>query len=453
MDVSTHATRFTPMILILALTVIAIVLLGSAHNVILSDVMQSASLHPVSAAGYLVAALGLLLRPRLSLTLAQIMVVLVAGQRILESLFASWPILVSPDIFALWGLDLGLTGAFSTNTARALLILNGALLAERVSPRLAVGIVALGWFIAAGALFKFSFSLFNEDIHFSIFSLTALLGALTALVLRHANSAVFRVFVASGELRQPFLIMLGVIIGVPFVTGALLSHTGEFSHNHLEEMIFAFEAMEYLLLAVVFYTGATMHLQRTKLTHALHHDQLTGALNRRGLIDAIEANPRLSGMILFDLDHFKRINDSMGHIEGDRVLRAVADVVQARLAPGDVFARWGGEEFLVLLEATDHDVLEAKAEQLRRAIGGMGWATHDFPLAGVTASFGFGPYNLQAESLTAALARTDAALQTAKEGGRNHCVAAHYRQAKPEPAPAQQPQNAAPRPVLSLVQD
>ncbi|MBZ4023889.1 hypothetical protein CKO11_15660 [Rhodobacter sp. TJ_12] len=349
---------------------------------------------------------------------------LIAGQRLIEAGFPAWPVLVSPEIFSHWGLDLGFHGTFSTATARALMVLNGALLAARICPRLAVALVVLGWFTAAGALFKFSFSLFNEALAFSFFSLAAYLALLVALVLRHASVAPFRIFLAPSELRQPFLVMLTTIIVLPFLAGALLSHKGEFSQHHLHDMIFVFTLMDDLLMAVVLYTGATLSAQRHRLDHALHHDPLTEALNRRGLFEAIAIRPELNGLVLFDIDHFKRINDTLGHLEGDRVLHAVADTVRAQLTPGDVFARWGGEEFLVLVEGADTPTLAAKSETLRRAISEMGSREDDARLARVTASFGYGPRDPLAGDLAQALALTDQALQRAKKGGRNRCNAA-----------------------------
>ncbi|SOB99314.1 GGDEF domain-containing protein [Rhodobacter maris] len=424
MELSKTVAQFAVATRGLAVLVIGIVVLGIAHNFFYADQVQSASLHPLAAAGYLVVALSLLRRPHPVLTLAQALFFLIATQRLLEAGLPGWPVLVSPEIFAHWGYDLGFNGAFSPPTARALLILNGALLADRFSTPLATAIVALGWFSATGALFKFAFSLFNESIQFSAFSLAALLALLTALVLSHAESAPFRIFLAPGDLRQPFLVMLGAILALPFLSGALLSHTEDFSHHHLEGMLHVFEAMEYLLLAVVLYTGTKLNAQREKFDHALRHDPLTGALNRRGLNDAIAENQRLSGLILFDLDHFKRINDTMGHLEGDRVLRAVAERVHAELAPGDVFARWGGEEFLLLLEISNRGQLADLSERLRRAIVAMPGRADPFPQAELSASFGYGTFEPECESLAVAMARADQALQRAKEGGRNRCVAA-----------------------------
>ncbi|MFD2175767.1 GGDEF domain-containing protein [Rhodobacter lacus] len=401
-----------------------IVFVGSAQNFTLSQHLQSAALHPLSAAGYLVVALSLLLRPHVGLTVAQALACLIAAQRLFEAGLPHWPVLLSSGSFAHWGTDLTFHDAFSTATARSLLILNGALLAERVSTRLAIGIVALGWFTAAGALFKLAFSLFNETVQLSIFSLFALLTLLSAFVLRYAESSPFRIFLAPSDFRHPFLVMLGAIVTVPFLTGALLSHTGDFDDGHLDAMIIVFEVMEYLLLAVVLYTGATLNAQREKLDHALRHDPLTGALNRRGLNEAIRANPRLNGMILFDIDHFKRINDTMGHLEGDRVLRTVTDRVRAELTPTDVFARWGGEEFLLLLEISHREQLSDLSERLRRAIVAMPSGSGSAPAPALSASFGYGCFHAVEESLTAALARADQALQLAKETGRNCCVAA-----------------------------
>ncbi|MDI1451024.1 GGDEF domain-containing protein [Polyangium sp. 6x1] len=104
-------------------------------------------------------------------------------------------------------------------------------------------------------------------------------------------------------------------------------------------------------------------------------DGLTKAYNRRHLLEQLDAalrrmehpEPPLA-LVMFDLDHFKRINDSFGHLAGDQVLREVASLMQQHVRPGDVFARYGGEEFTWMLPGTDLQGAAAMAETIRAAI-------------------------------------------------------------------------------------
>ncbi|MEE8603023.1 sensor domain-containing diguanylate cyclase [Euzebya tangerina] len=141
-------------------------------------------------------------------------------------------------------------------------------------------------------------------------------------------------------------------------------------------------------------------------------DELTGLLNRRGIAQLIQAATPGTGLMLVDLDHFKRINDTYGHAVGDQTLRRTADVLQQKLRGHDLAARWGGEEFLIVLPQLDTGGY-AVAERLRTAL-----AEADL---GITASIGFGTLGTD-ESVGQCLERVDRALYEAKERGRNQTV-------------------------------
>ncbi len=151
-------------------------------------------------------------------------------------------------------------------------------------------------------------------------------------------------------------------------------------------------------------------------------DSLTGAWNRRYFEQAAASEiarhdrygeARLA-LVLFDLDHFKRINDQHGHPVGDQVLVELTQRVRHRLRATDILARWGGEEFVVLLPHCDRDQAVTLAEKLRHLI-----AAEPFPGAGsLTASFGVAPYRAE-ETLATWIQRVDEALYAAKADGRD----------------------------------
>ena len=104
-------------------------------------------------------------------------------------------------------------------------------------------------------------------------------------------------------------------------------------------------------------------------------DGLTKAYNRRHLIEQLDTTLRRTepaehplALVMFDLDRFKRINDSFGHLAGDQVLREVASLTQQYVRPGDVFARYSGEEFVLMLPGTDLQGAAALAETIRAAV-------------------------------------------------------------------------------------
>jgi diguanylate cyclase (GGDEF)-like protein len=159
-------------------------------------------------------------------------------------------------------------------------------------------------------------------------------------------------------------------------------------------------------------------------------DPLTDAYNRRfGLARlgeeysrAIRAENPL-GVLMFDLDHFKTINDTYGHLVGDRVLRAVARVFRRVLREGDVLIRYGGEEFLVLLPGAGPDDIREIGERIRRAVGETTVPEGDQRIA-VTVSAGGASYRDSIDSPDALIAAADAALYEAKDTGRNRIVMA-----------------------------
>ncbi|MCC5987110.1 MAG: GGDEF domain-containing protein [Pararhodobacter sp.] len=154
-------------------------------------------------------------------------------------------------------------------------------------------------------------------------------------------------------------------------------------------------------------------------------DQLTGLPNRRQLDALMRSHFELAqrsgqplATIMLDLDHFKRVNDTWGHPEGDRMLQVVATVLQANARAGDVVARWGGEEFSVLAPNTGFEGAVALAERLREAIEGM-----DPPKGLPTITVSAGVAVLQSgESIMDLSSRVDRALYQAKNEGRNRVV-------------------------------
>lgn len=157
-----------------------------------------------------------------------------------------------------------------------------------------------------------------------------------------------------------------------------------------------------------------------KADAASRTDALTGLWNRShfeaaGLLEAERARRYGTplSVLMFDIDHFKTINDRHGHAAGDTVLREVAEQAAAVLRSSDLLFRWGGEEFAVLLPVDARAAAEA-AEKLRQRI-----AATDFGAAGKV-SISIGVAQLEAdESLESALQRADAMLYRAKDGGRN----------------------------------
>lgn len=146
-------------------------------------------------------------------------------------------------------------------------------------------------------------------------------------------------------------------------------------------------------------------------------DSLTGAVNRRGFMDRlaqVQHQQALLSLVMIDIDHFKVINDRHGHAAGDGVLREVAARLRRQMRCADLLGRLGGEEFALLLPATDLAGAQAQAELARQAL-----RREPMAIAGtVTASFGVAQWD-GSESAADWLHRADLALYEAKRRGRD----------------------------------
>jgi diguanylate cyclase len=162
-------------------------------------------------------------------------------------------------------------------------------------------------------------------------------------------------------------------------------------------------------------------------------DPLTGLKNRRGLERAIEQNfdgGAFAGaaLLIADIDHFKKINDTYGHLLGDKVIRAVAQVIHANIKGRDIAARIGGEEFAMLLPQTTVEGGKSLAEQIRTAVarGRIHRGERDENIGSVTLSVGVAVAS-DGETLEQLIERADAAMYEAKRNGRNRVCAATVR--------------------------
>ena len=183
-------------------------------------------------------------------------------------------------------------------------------------------------------------------------------------------------------------------------------------------------------------TREHLRRQKSELARALEqirelatHDDLTGLLNRRAMFERMHIEQRRSlrtGHPLLvaqlDIDHFKAVNDTLGHSKGDLVLQAFADTVRHSVRETDVLARWGGEEFVLLLCDTPAEEAAALLERVRQAVQAM---RVPLPQGGepiaITVSIGLACH-VQSDTLAHTLERADKALYAAKAQGRNRVV-------------------------------
>jgi len=177
------------------------------------------------------------------------------------------------------------------------------------------------------------------------------------------------------------------------------------------------------------------------------HDQLTSLLNRGAVMDLLarelarsHREQKSTAILLGDVDHFKRVNDTMGHVVGDEVLTEIANRLLGSVRSYDFVGRYGGEEFIVVLNNCDPNYALSRAEEIRKSISNCAIHTAKGPLT-LTMSFGVllsGEWGLRpVEQL---LHEVDTALYEAKAAGRN-CLRTARPAQKAEPSPAPLPQS------------
>ena len=184
-------------------------------------------------------------------------------------------------------------------------------------------------------------------------------------------------------------------------------------------------ALIYIPLAVVMdHLISVWRQDERSLYEAAQFDSLTGAYTRgfamavmqRALLKA-RGDAKPLGVLMLDLDHFKRINDAHGHARGDLVLKQTTSAVQSTLRTGDIVGRFGGEEFVILLPGADLRQAMGAAERCRAAVAKM--EIPDAPYLSVTASVGVAAFPEHGEDLDGLLKASDRAMYTAKGNGRN----------------------------------
>jgi diguanylate cyclase (GGDEF)-like protein len=192
-------------------------------------------------------------------------------------------------------------------------------------------------------------------------------------------------------------------------------------HHHRrdwDQRIANIHSMEALMEA------ARSQAERASLERDARFDELTGIANRRGYhryLEAVERSPlRPVALLVVDVDRFKDINDQSGHDAGDRALRRVAGVISGQARTGDLAARMGGDEFVLILEGADGDAARSRAQQILSALGRRGRAGADYE-AEIAVSIGIAVG--ATDQLEAMVRKADAALYAAKAlGGRRAVV-------------------------------
>lgn len=158
-----------------------------------------------------------------------------------------------------------------------------------------------------------------------------------------------------------------------------------------------------------------------ELQRLVNRDRLTDVATRDFFFKVMDRNPDAYGVsLMIDIDHFKAVNDTHGHLAGDEVIKTVSEVLRQECRARDIVCRFGGEEFIVFVHEASADQGAEIAERIRKAVEVEPTMSDDTKLC-VTVSIG-GSLKQAADDITESIKRADDALYRAKEGGRNRIV-------------------------------
>lgn len=233
------------------------------------------------------------------------------------------------------------------------------------------------------------------------------------------------------QLRGRYGLLAVMLLHAATLAGGVVDTlNGVMAETHLPVLdswfgIINFESLFYSMASAVFMVLLTKERSERDYKVAAREDALTGIANRRALLENGErllrrckVEGRSLSLIMFDLDHFKWVNDTFGHASGDGVLRAFAATVQSALRPADLFGRYGGEEFVAILPGATAEAAVVIAERVRNSFAQLSILASEHQMH-ATVSAGVAAATSSAQTLEAIIRVADAALYRAKELGRN----------------------------------
>ncbi len=242
------------------------------------------------------------------------------------------------------------------------------------------------------------------------------------IAMAHVSGLSGLLWVYSVLLANFLLVGRGMAVSLSAIAIAAVTMSDVALTGTPEKLMFVISASVVSLFAYVFAWRSDE--QRKQLESIAAHDPLTGAYNRRGMDIELESAMASSlrtgsplGLLVFDIDHFKRVNDSFGHEVGDEVLVQLAQLTRMSTRRGDRFFRFGGEEFGLLIPAAGADSLHFIAEKLRATIEDQ-LQCNGTPITVSIGATWFYPGETSADLMS----RADAAMYRAKREGRNRVV-------------------------------
>jgi len=390
------------------------------------------AVHPVTSLGVILLAFSVVLTMQRARWFIDGVCAVVALGALVQLVF---PVQASRWFQSIDSFPAGQEAVVSTSTALCLLMLAASLLLRRYGYATVSQILSvLAYGAPAMALVSFILGVQESHVSMSLTTVLMLIPLCVATALRTVYHSFLRALLEPTHVSALARRHLALVMMAPYLLGlGLVGIRPDAADVSIVILIVASSQTVGLVVAFLALSFSNLErrsniLQRRTETRAAR-DGLTGAMNRTsftgharreiGQHRSIRSNVSL---LFVDVDHFKRINDTYGHETGDRVLKRIIRLARCRLRSGDTVARWGGEEFVVLLPATDLNGALLIAEKIRYRIENEHF---DALAAGLRVTVSIGCAEISSsEGLDELVARADRALYEAKHQGRNQTVAA-----------------------------
>lgn len=442
-----HFRRLPKLCAIIGMTVPLIVLIGGwgLHiNILRTFIQGQPAMVPNTALGFLCAGMALALastrsgsRRRISAA-CSLVTVLIGALSLFEY---ACPVNLGIDAIISRGIgsDASTSTRMAPTTAVCLILVGFAVALVRrkgwasLSQFLACTAVAVCLFNILGYLYQVhDASVFGIPMGMAIHSIITFLILIAGILTMECDRGIMEIIMANapGGMMARWLIPISIVL--PALLGWLRWYA-QFRLGAFDTVVglSIFASSNIIITVVLLWVGANLlnraDISREHMRFIASHDVLTSLLNRKGIMEVLERemshckrNGAPLSVLLADVDHFKSINDTLGHQAGDDVLREISARLRNSVREDDYVGRLGGEEFLLVLPGCDLDAAVTRAEQLRRQIAEGPMHAGD-RFCSVTLSLGAAAVTdtLHADSSEMLIHQADEALYGAKQGGRN----------------------------------
>ncbi|WP_177213190.1 GGDEF domain-containing protein [Celeribacter neptunius] len=340
-------------------------------------------------------------------------VLMFAIQRLLEQSLPGWPLLIGKAPLSSWGIEPPLRAEFSTQTAIAQAAIGAALLSESRYPRLSTAATLFSALVTTIAIQGLAFQALLTDLELSVFSVGLMLLLSLDLMHHKRDQRPFSgLMCPHGQCQLVRALTLAAIM-IPSAVGLWLAKTLWMSAHIAHGLEIAFGLMSMLLVGLTLWVGDLMRSQNLEMELAAISDPLTRIRNRRGVLQAVKTW-HYSAMILIDLDRLKWLNDTFGHEIGDEAIQLAATILEREIGEHGIVGRWGGDEFIVLLDKSAAKSLHETCNRLDQALARGALSAPTGETISLSASFGPAAMTATLEGFNEARERADRALYHGK---------------------------------------